>query len=51
MKNKIHCSNLCKFDEKLSKFFVVAFIIVEIIQYWSSNQLMQELQKEKSHSL
>lgn len=38
---------LCKFDEKLSKFFVLTVIIVEIIMDWSSNHLMQE-QKEST---
>lgn len=38
---------LCKFDEKLSKFFVLTLIIVEIIVNRSRNKLMQE-QKESS---
>lgn len=41
-------SYLSKFDEKLNKFFVLAVIIVEIIQYRSSNQLMQKLQGENN---
>lgn len=46
------CSYLSKFDEKLDKFFVLAVIIVEIIQYWSSDHLMQKLQQgEKNQRL
>ena len=47
-----NCSYLSKFDEKLDKFFVLAVIIVEIIQYWSSDHLMQKLQQgEKNQRL
>jgi hypothetical protein len=36
-------SNLCKLQEKLSIFFLLNIIVIEVIQYRSSNCLMQKL--------
>jgi hypothetical protein len=38
-------SNLCKLQKQLSVFFLLNVIVIEIIQYWSSNCLMQKLCK------
>lgn len=47
MSSETSMTNLCKLDEQLSKFLLLAIIVVEVVQNGGSNSLMQKLQETR----